>query len=153
MLTNASIGAWPYDPIPYAVRAQARLRLSDARNAYADAELVARMSAEAWVGGLQVLVARGASNVEVARQRSRGLTARWLATNAVLSPRDAEYLALAYLSVGDERRAVEVLRRARPVGTDLGVAIRSPGLAAVRSDTAVVRLMRETAESRGQGAP
>jgi tetratricopeptide (TPR) repeat protein len=147
LLTNASIGAWPYNPLPYAVRAEARLRLSDARNAFSDAELVRRLGSGAWVEALRVLVSNGASNVEEARRQVMALTAAWLAPGAHLTILDAEYLAVAYLTMGDERRAIECLRRARPMGTDLRVLLRGPRLAAIRRDTAVVRML---AESDGQ---
>jgi Tfp pilus assembly protein PilF len=143
-LSNAAIGAWPYDPLPYATRAQARLHLSDARDAYADAEMVRRLTTGAWTAALRVLVASGASNVDVARRLVRELTADWLATGVPLSVRDGEYLALAYLAMGDQRRAIESLRRAEPIGTDLGVVLLRPALSPIRSDTAITRLLRET---------
>lgn len=146
--SNASIAAWPFDPIPYAVRAEARLRRSEARDAYADAEMVRRLTTGAWTSALRVIIADGASNVDAARRQARELTAAWLATGVPLSVRDGEYLARAYLTVGDERRAIESLRRAQPVGADLGVALRGAGLERIRSDTAVVRLLRESAEGR-----
>jgi hypothetical protein len=49
--------------------------------------------------------------------------------------------------MGDRRRAVESLKRARPVGTDLRVVLGDPRLAALRADTAVARLLIE-AEGR-----
>jgi tetratricopeptide (TPR) repeat protein len=143
-LSNASIAAWPYDPVPYAVRAEARLRLSDARDAYSDAELVRRLAAGAWPEALRVLVSNGASNVDQARRQVMSLTAAWLGPGTQFSVRDAEYLAVAYLTMGDQRRAIESLRRARPLGADLRSALRSPRLAAIRRDTAVVRMIAES---------
>jgi len=144
VLSNASIAAWPYDPLPYAVRAESRLRLADARDAYSDAELVRRLATGAWPEALRVLISNGASNVDEARQQIMALTAAWLAPGTQFSVRDAEYLALAYLAMGDQRRAIESLRRARPMGADLRVALRSPRLAAIRTDTAVVRMLAES---------
>jgi len=143
-LVNASVAAWPYDPRVYATRALTRLHLADARDAYSDAELVRRLTSGAWTDALRVLVADGAGETSMARQRVQGLTATWLATERPLSVRDAEYIALAYLTVGDQRRAVESLRRARPVGADLGQALRGAGLEAIRADTTIRRLLRET---------
>lgn len=148
-LSNASIAAWPYDPLPYATRAEARLRLSDARDAFADAELVRRLAPGAWPHALRILVSNGSSNVDEARRLVQSLTAGWLGPGTQLSVRDAEYMALAYLQMGDERRAIESLRRARPVGADLRVTLRSPRLSAIQRDTAVVRLLME-AEGRNQ---
>jgi tetratricopeptide (TPR) repeat protein len=143
-LSNASIAAWPYDPVPYAVRAEARLRLSDARDAYSDAELVRRLASGAWPEALRILVTSGASNVDEARRQARSLTASWLGPGTQFSVRDAEYLAVAYLTMGDQRRAIESLRRARPMGADLRSTLRSPRLAAIRGDTAVVRMILES---------
>lgn len=144
VMSNASIAAWPYDPLPYAVRAEARLRLSDARDAYSDAELVRRLATGAWPEALRVLVSNGSSNIDEARRQVRALTGAWLAPGNQFTVRDAEYLALAYLTMGDQRRAVEALRRARPVGADLRAALRSPRLAEIRNDTAVVRMLAES---------
>jgi tetratricopeptide (TPR) repeat protein len=143
-LSNASIAAWPYDPVPYAVRAEARLRLADARDAFSDAELVRRLSAGAWTEALRVIVTNGAGNVDEARRQIIGLTAVFLAPGGQFSVRDAEYVAQAYLTMGDERRAIEALRRARPMGADLRAALRSPRMAPIRRDTAVVRMLAES---------
>jgi hypothetical protein len=114
VLSNASIAAWPYDPVPYAIRAEARLRLADGRDAYSDAELVRRLATGAWPEALRVLISNGASNVDEARSQIHSLTAAWLGPGTQFTVRDAEYLAMAYLAMGDERRAIESLRRARP---------------------------------------
>jgi len=146
-LSNASIAAWPYEAAPYATRAEARLHLADARDAYSDAELVRRLATGAWPDALGVLIANGASNVADARQKARDLTVAWLAPGNHLSVRDAEYLATAYLTMGDRRRAVESLRRARPMGADLRFALHSPRLAAIRKDTAIARILAESSAS------
>ena len=145
--SNASIAAWPYDPVPYAVRAEARLRLSDARDAFSDAELVRRLAGGAWPEALRVLVTNGSSDIDEARRQIHGLTASWLSPGSLLTVRDAEYMAAAYLTMGDQRRAIESLRRARPMGADLRTTLRSNRLSAIRSDTAVVRMLLE-AEGR-----
>lgn len=147
ILSNASIDAWPYDPAPYASRAEARLRLSDARDAFSDAELVSRLASGAWPQALRLLVQHGSSNVDAARVQITALTATWLAPGVQLTVKEAEYLAMAYLAMGDQRRAIESLRRARPVGTDLRVVLRKPRLSAIRGDTAVARMLIE-AEGR-----
>ena len=143
-LSNASIAAWPYNPVPYAVRAEARLRLADARDAYSDAELVRRLASGAWPEALRILVTSGASNIDEARKQIMSLTASWLGPGTQFNVRDAEYLAVAYLTMGDQRRAIESLRRARPMGADLRAALRSPRLSSIRTDTAVVRMLLES---------
>lgn len=146
-LSNASIAAWPYDPLPYATRAEARLHISDARDAFSDAELVRRLAGGAWPEALRILIVNGTDNVDDARSQIVSLTAAWLSPGRDLSVKDAEFMARAYLAMGDHRRAVESLRRARPVGTDLRVALRGPMLSPLRGDTAIARLIIE-AEGR-----
>jgi len=148
VFSNASIAAWPYDPLPYAVRAEARMKLADSRDAFSDAELVRKLATGAWPSALRLLVVYGTSNVDEAREQIIGLTGNFLSPGGQLTVRDAEYLARAYLAMGDRRRAIESLRRARPVGADLRVTIQSPRLAAIRKDSAVVRMFAE-AEGRG----
>jgi tetratricopeptide (TPR) repeat protein/TolB-like protein len=146
-LSNASIAAWPYDPSPYATRAEARLHLSDGPDAFSDAELVRRLATGAWPEALRILIVNGTHNIDDARSQIVALTAAYLSPGRELAVRDAEYMARAYLTLGDQRRAVESLRRARPVGTDLRVALRGPLLSPLRSDTAVARMIIE-AEGR-----
>jgi hypothetical protein len=50
---------------------------------------------------------------------------------------------MAFLGVGDNRRAVEALRRASPLGADFVTAMRDPALTALRADTTVRRLLRQ----------
>ena len=75
------------------------------------------------------------------------MTVSWLAPGNHLSVRDAEYLATAYLAMGDRRRAVESLRRARPMGADLRLALYNPRLAAIRGDSAIARILAESTAS------
>jgi tetratricopeptide (TPR) repeat protein/TolB-like protein len=136
-LTNASIAAWPYDPSAYAIRAQARLHLNDTRDAFSDAELVGRLTTGAWTQAVRLLITSAAGRVDIARRQVDELTVAWLAPGRTFGVRDAEYLAMAYLVMGDQRRAIESLKRARPVGAELGMVLRSRQMAAIRSDTAV----------------
>jgi tetratricopeptide (TPR) repeat protein len=149
VLSNAAIAAWPFDPLPYAVRALSRLQLAETRDAFSDAEVAARLVGGAWPAALRILVTNGASDVARARQLATAMTAAWLAPGDALTVRDAEYMALAYLSSGDRRRALVTLRRARPVGADLALALGGSGFASIRTDTAFVRMLRE---SRSGGA-
>jgi tetratricopeptide (TPR) repeat protein/TolB-like protein len=146
--SNASIEVWGFDPLPYGVRARARLRLSQTRDAYSDAETAARLTSNPWVGALDILVQVGANNMERARRQSLPLAARWLHPGQSLAPRDAAYLALAFAAVRDRPRAVEAIRRARPAGADLVTELRDSGLDAVRSDTAIVRILSEARGTR-----
>jgi tetratricopeptide (TPR) repeat protein len=139
--SNVSITAWPFDPAPYASRARARIRLAQTRDAYSDAETAAKLSPGVWMKALLVLIDADASNEEGARDQATSLATTWLTPGRTLDVRDATYLSLAYMAVGDRRRAVEALRRARPLGVDLVTALRDKGFDAIRGDTAVTRLI------------
>lgn len=145
MLSNASIGAWQYDAEAYASRANARMRMSQARDAFADAEIAAMLAPGAWVDALRVLMDVAVGDKEQATARARTMVQRWLPPGRTLSVRDAKYMALALTAVGDRRRAVESIKRARPLGADLVTALRDPALAVVRADTAVSRILRDPA--------
>jgi tetratricopeptide (TPR) repeat protein/TolB-like protein len=138
--SNVSITAWPFDPAPYASRARARIRLAQTRDAYADAETAAKLSPGVWMKALLVLIDADARNEEEARDQASSLASAWLTPGRTMDVRDATYLSLAYMAIGDRRRAVEALRRARPLGADLVTALRDRGFDPIRSDTAVVRL-------------
>jgi hypothetical protein len=110
---------------------------------------VGRLTTGAWTQAVRLLITSAAGRVDIARRQVDELTVAWLAPGRTFGVRDAEYLAMAYLVMGDQRRAIESLKRARPVGAELGMVLRSRQMAAIRSDTAVARLLRDTA-ARGQ---
>lgn len=133
--SNAAIAAWMFDPEAYSVRAQARVRLGQARDAYADAETARRLSAEPWTQGLRLLIQMGAGNREGAQALSRTLVQRYLAPGVLLPANDASFLAKGFLSVGDERSAREALARATPRGRELATALRDSAFNSLRSDS------------------
>jgi tetratricopeptide (TPR) repeat protein len=149
LMTNASIDAWPFDPVPYIVRARARLLLGQTRDAYADSETAAKLTNAAWIQAVHVLVQVRAGNELGARREADILAARWLRRGETLAVRDATHLALAFASIRDRRRTIEAIRRARPQGLDLVVAVRDDAFDFVRGDTAVVRIIREASTGRG----
>jgi TolB-like protein len=149
-LTNVSIDSWPYNALPYAMRARARLHLAQTRDAYADAETAAKLMPGIWSRALRLIVDAAAGNEELTRRQSHALATQWLAPGRSLAVRDASYAAMAFLAVGDRRRAVEAIRRAKPLGTDLVSALNDRRLSPIRSDTAVVRILRQsTARAAG----
>ena len=150
VLSNASIGAWQYDADAYANRAFARMRTGQARDAFADAETAAKLAPGAWAQALRVLMDVSVGTIEQARPRAMGLVRRWMGSEKTLSVKDAKYLAMALEAVGDRRRAVEAIKRARPLGADLATALRDPALADLRADTTVVRILRLTGARGGR---
>lgn len=140
---NAAIGARPFDAWPYAIRALARIRLGQSRDAFADAEIANRLARTTWSAALRVIVIQRAGDRDVARRTLQQQTGAWLGGGRTMPVRDAAFVARAYLGAGDRRRALEAIRRASPVGTDLVHALGHADLAAVRTDTLVTRLVRE----------
>lgn len=147
---NAAVAAAPFNAEAYAARAQARLRLGQARDAYADAETAARLANEPWTQALQLLIQLGAGNGEQANALGRALTQRYLAPGATLGVHDAAMLARAFLGLGDDRRGLEALSRARPRGRLLVTALRDPAFDALRGDSAFTALSTVTTRRGGR---
>jgi tetratricopeptide (TPR) repeat protein len=145
---NASIAADPFDPLAYAVRAQVRLQLGEFRDAYADAEIAARLSGERWGDALRALVIAGARD-DRAKRQTRQLAQSRLKPSAVFSVREARYLAAALAMIGDGKSAVDALSRARPKGAEFRTALRDPSLDTVRREARFQQMMRaaSTADS------
>lgn len=147
---NAAVAAAPFNAAAYAVRAQARLRLGQARDAFADSETAVRLTNEAWTQALQLLIELGAGNPEQANALGRTLAHRYLGPGNVLGVEDAAMLARAYVGLGDERRALDALARARPRGRLLATALRDPAFDALRSDSSFTALSDVTTRRGGR---
>ncbi|MEO7962510.1 MAG: tetratricopeptide repeat protein, partial [Gemmatimonadaceae bacterium] len=139
--SNAAVAAAPFDAEAYAVRARARLHLGQARDAYADAETAALLSGEPWTEGLRLITQVGAGNGDGATELSRSLAQRYLAPGRTLSVNDASMLALGWIRLGDRRRGVDALSRARPRGKLLSTALRDRVFDSVREDSAFKALL------------
>lgn len=150
---NASIGADPYEAIPYGDRARVRMQLAQARDAYADAETAARLTPDAWTQSLALLIMASAGDLDGARPRGREMVRRYLQPGGTLSVRDAEYLAMGLLAVGDTRYAMEAMRRARPLGPPLSAALRRNGLRPLRGTAAYDSLLAMAAGRRPASSP
>lgn len=147
-LLNASIAADQYDPLAYALRAQVRLALGEFRDAYADAEISARLSAERWGEALTTYVHAAAGDLERAKREARQLANTRLRGDGPLAIREARYLAAALAATGDRERAIQALSRARPQGAQLRAALRDPILDGLRSDALFKRLVGEVTGGR-----
>ena len=138
---NASIAADPFDPLAYALRAQVRLQLGEFRDAYADAEIAARLSGDRWGDALRVLGVAGARD-DRAKRQTRQLAQSRLKPSSVVGVREARYLAAALAMIGDGKSAVDALSRAQPKGAELRTALRDPSLDRVRREARFQQLMR-----------
>lgn len=135
-LSNAAVASAPFDAQAYSVRARARLHLGQTRDAYADAETAAKLSGEPWTEGLRLVTEVGAGNRDRAATLSRELANRYLAAGRLLPVRDAAMLAVGWIRLGDTKRGIEALSRARPKGRLLLTALSDPAFDPIRSDAA-----------------
>lgn len=148
-MSNAAIAANSFDAAPYAVRALARLQLGQARDAFADAETAARLSTEVWTDALRLFVNVRAGDVEKARALGNTLARRYLSGAGGLGVADARMLAIAYLEMGDRRRALDALERAHPRGRELATALGDRAFDPIRQD---VRFRALTGASGARGS-
>jgi tetratricopeptide (TPR) repeat protein len=130
--SNAAVAAAPFNADAYAVRARARLQLGQARDAYADAETAGKLSREAWTQGLWLLTEVSAGNYDGAAALGRQLARRFLAPGQKLTVKDAAMLSMAWIRLGDTRRGIEALTRARPRGRLLNTMLRDRAFDSVR---------------------
>jgi tetratricopeptide (TPR) repeat protein len=141
-MINASIAADPFEPRAYGTRALARLRLAQAREAYADAEVAQRLVSSLWPVALRVRIDHAASNVNGARAGARALAARYLVGTVEYAVEDAVALAATFAEMGMTKDAMGALGRARPVGQRLAAALRDSAFDSVRKDSAFAALER-----------
>lgn len=142
-LVNASIGADPYDPLAYALRARVRIRMDEFRDAFSDAETARRLSGAAWGETLEFYVTAFAREMDAAKADARRLAAGKLRSGVTLDVRDAAYLAMGLSALGSGDKAFDALGRARPRGAELRSALRDPGFDGIRRDPRFSRLRRD----------
>ena len=146
-LVNASIGADAYDPLAYGLRARVRLRLDELRDAFADAETARRLSGAVWGRMLEFYVGSVGREIDVARAEARRLANTKLKGANTLGVREAAYLGMGLVAVGNRDKAIDALSRARPRGPELRSAMRDPGFDALRSDPRFGRVGRDESRS------
>jgi hypothetical protein len=145
-LVNASIGADSYDPLAYALRARVRLKLSEFRDAFSDAETAGRLSGATWGQTLGFYVTAVASDVDAARAEARQLANSKLRDETTLGVHEAAYLAMGLAALGSVDRAFDALSRARPRGAELRSVLRDPGFDSLRRDPRFSRVGRDESQ-------
>jgi tetratricopeptide (TPR) repeat protein/TolB-like protein len=149
-LANASIGADPYDPLVYSLRARVRMQQSEFRDALSDAEIAVRLSPAPWSSALQLLVTASGTTVDDARLESKRVAAEKLRPGIKMTAADGAYTSLALEALGDRDRAFEALRRIEPTGVDLAMALRDPRFDPMRGDPRFRRISATAMRSSTQ---
>jgi hypothetical protein len=148
---NASIGADPYDAEAYALRARVRMRLSEFRDALADAETAGRLGHSVWGNALQLFVTSKSSTVDDARLEAKRVATAKLRPGVKMSLAEGLYTSLTLELLGDRDRAFDALSRIEPTGAEFIASLRDPGFDQMRSDQRFRKLTgREQKTSRGE---
>jgi Tfp pilus assembly protein PilF len=139
---NAAIAADPFDPRTYGTRALARLRLAQAREAYADAETAMGLTDGAWAEGIRLMVEVAGDNTSLAQSLGRQYAQTFVASRPVLAVVDALSLARAFAALGFDREAEGALLKARPAGQVLRVGLSDTAFNRLRARPALAELFR-----------
>ncbi len=139
---NAAIAADPFDPRTYGTRALARLRLAQAREAYADAETAMGLTDGAWAEGIRLMVEVAGDNTSLAQSLGRQYAQTFVASRPVLAVDDALSLARAFAALGFDREAEGALLKARPAGQVLRVGLSDTAFNRLRGRPAFAALLR-----------
>ena len=132
---NAALAADPWNPFAYTLRALVRLRMSETRDAWGDAETAVQLGrALDGQAALAVVYAHARDSVKAQARIKRFLPPRGSVDTRPLSAWEGRLLALAALAGGDAANAVNFLERVRPRAGALWVALQDPGFDALRAD-------------------
>ena len=140
--SSAARAAWSESAA--ALRARANAARGDLRAAWADAEVAERLG-DSWQA--QTLIASFEERVgerRAARNRLDALTKR-VPAKAPFSAKQGSQLALAYVSMGDTRRALNALLRTRDDGT-LEATLKDPGFDPIRGEPRFRDILRAVAQ-------
>ena len=149
---DSAIAVDPRAYYAYADRANMRLFRGDVAGARADAEAVARTQP----AGYEVQSGPLAATLQALDGDTAGARAQLDRVAAQLPDpahpgyTAAEWIAVAYLRIGDRDRALSVLESVRPRGLNLWFALRDPGFDPIR-DTPRFRALVERTRPPGTG--
>jgi hypothetical protein len=142
-MIDSALAMDPTDADAFALRARANAARGDLRGAWADAEVAERLG-DTWQA--QTLIASFEARVgerRAARNRLDALVKR-VPGKIPFSAKQGSQLAMAYVSMGDTRRALNALLRTRDDGT-LEAALKDPGFDPIRGEPRFRDILRAVA--------
>jgi tetratricopeptide (TPR) repeat protein len=145
---NAAIAADPFDPHVYGTRALARLKLTQAREAYSDAETAMHLTDGAWAEGVRLMVEVAGANTSLAQSLGREYAQQFVASRNALAVEDALSLARAFAALGFYRDAEGALLKARPAGQVLRLGLMDRDFSRLRGRPAFDSLLKSIPPAR-----
>ena len=145
-MIDSALAMDPTDAAAFALRARVNAARGDLRAAWADAEVAERLG-DSWQA--QTLIASFEARVGERRAAANRLDAlvRRVQGKAPFSAKQGSELALAYVAMGDTRRALSALLRTRDDGT-LAAALKDPGFDPIRGELRFRDILRAVADSQ-----
>ena len=142
-MIDSALAITPADADAYALRARANAARGDLRAAWADAEVAERLG-DSWQA--QTLIASFEARVGERRAALKRLAAlvRAVPARVPYTSVQGSQLAMAYVAVGDSRRALTALLKTRDDGT-LAAALRDPGFDPIRGEPRFRDILRAVA--------
>jgi hypothetical protein len=142
-MIDSALAMAPTDPDAYALRARANAARGDLRAAWADAEVAERLGDDWQAQTLIASFEARVGEVRAARDRLSALVKRVPAKAPFTAKQGAE-LSMAYVAIGDKRRALSALLRTRDDGS-LAAALKDPGFDPIRGEPRFRDILRAVA--------
>jgi hypothetical protein len=142
-MIDSALAMSPTDAEAYALRARTNAARGDLRGAWADAEVAERLGDD-WQA--QTLIASFEARVgerRAARDRLANLMKR-VPAKVPFTAKQGSELAMAYVAIGDSRRALNALLRTRDDGT-LAATLKDPGFDPIRGEPRFRDILRAVA--------
>jgi predicted Zn-dependent protease len=142
-MIDSALAMAPADPAAYGLRARANAARGDLRAAWADAEVTERLGDDWQAQTLIASFEARVGEVRAARERLAALI-KHVPAKVPFTAKLGGELALAYVAIGDTRRALNALLRTRDDGT-LAATLKDPGFDAIRGEPRLRDILRTVA--------
>jgi hypothetical protein len=142
-MIDSALAMAPADPAAYGLRARANAARGDLRAAWADAEVTERLGDDWQAQTLIASFEARVGEVRAARERLAALI-KHVPAKVPFTAKQGGELALAYVAIGDTRRALNALLRTRDDGT-LAATLKDPGFDAIRGEPRFRDILRAVA--------